>query len=61
MGASKEQLKAFVQKYKDAYQKAGGKKSQDEQTIIQKMEQRQVTNEQEAAQAAEQAAQAEAK
>jgi hypothetical protein len=57
MPASKEQLKAFVQKYRDAFQKAGGKNPPDEQTIIQKMEQRKVETAQEAEQAAQQDAQ----
>jgi hypothetical protein len=51
--ASKEQLKQFAQKYRDAFQKAGGKNPPDEQTIVQKLEQRQVSSAQEAEQAAQ--------
>ena len=58
MPASKEQLKSFVQRYKDAYQKAGGKAQNiDEQTIIQKMEQKQVQTAQDAEKAAQEDAQ----
>ena len=56
MPADKDKLKQFVNTYKQAFKQAGGRDEdvKDEQTIIQKMESRQVQDENSAKQAGQQ-------